>query len=293
MKQTQSAVTAVSEGNTISSDSNREKSKVNQIKNWFFTFNNYECCDIVELQEKFNLICDKYLFQEETGENGTPHLQGVITLKKPMRWTEFNLSKKIHWESVKNIGKSYEYCQKSETCTGKKYFKGIDLIVKPVPRIIKDLRPWQTKIVDMVKELPDERTIVWIYEEVGGVGKTSLCRYLTKHFNAVPIEGKKNDILYCAAEHESYCYLIDLERTMEEYVSYAAIEKIKNAYYMCAKYESKPILRDFPHVICFANFMPEVSALSLDRWKIYNIVDNDLVPVNIDPPRKILVKRKQ
>ena len=41
-----------------------------------------------------------YAFQEETGEQGTPHLQGIISLKKKMRDTEFNLPSKIHWENL-------------------------------------------------------------------------------------------------------------------------------------------------------------------------------------------------
>ena len=58
---------------------------------------------------------------------------------------------------------------------------------------------------------------------------------------------------------------------MEDYVSYGSIEKIKNGYFMCSKYESKPIVRNSPHVFIFANFEPELDALSLDRWHIVNL----------------------
>lgn len=276
MNPSEKAVKAVETGNTKTVSSNSKKRQVSQIKNWFFTFNNYEKSDIVELSRKFDDICDKYLFQEETGENGTPHLQDVITCKKPMRWSEFGLSDKIHWESVKNINKSYDYCQKSETCTGLKYYKGIK--IKKQLKIISELRPWQSKVVDMIKEDPDDRSIIWIYEKDGNVGKTQLCKYLSHHHGAIPIEGKKNDILYCAAEFESDIYIMDLERSMEDYVSYAAIEKIKNGYYMCAKYESKPIIRNSPHVLCFANFEPDRELLSKDRWEIYEICDMKLRP---------------
>ena len=58
---------------------------------------------------------------------------------------------------------------------------------------------------------------------------------------------------------------------MEEYVSYGAIEKIKNGYYMCSKYESKPIIRNPPHIIIMANFEPDYEALSKDRWIVIAI----------------------
>ena len=55
-------------------------------------------------------ICYMYVFQEEKGESGTPHLQGVISLHRRMRRTEFGLSKKIHFEKVKDLTQSYNYC---------------------------------------------------------------------------------------------------------------------------------------------------------------------------------------
>jgi len=58
---------------------------------------------------------------------------------------------------------------------------------------------------------------------------------------------------------------------MEEYISYGAMEKIKNGFYMSSKYESKPIIRNCPHIICFANFEPDYDKLSQDRWKVHNI----------------------
>lgn len=253
--------------------------RINQLKHWFFTFNNYEKSDVEILETKFNEVCTKYLFQEEKGDNGTPHLQGIISLKKAMRWSELKLSSKIHWEKPINVNDCYNYCQKTETRVGNVYASKNVKIIKPL-KIITELRDWQKSVVDMVKCDPDDRTIVWIYETEGNVGKTQLCKYLIHHHNAVPIEGKKNDILYCAAEFDSECYLMDLERSMEDYVSYAAIEKIKNGVYMCAKYESKPILRNSPHIIIFANFKPDLSALSKDRWKVYTIKENKLLSLN-------------
>ena len=48
----------------------------------FFTYNNYDRSIIPVLIEAFNHLCYMYAFQEETGEQGTPHLQGIISLKR-------------------------------------------------------------------------------------------------------------------------------------------------------------------------------------------------------------------
>lgn len=130
------------------------------------------------------------------------------------------------------------------------------------------------KLLLILNEEPDDRTIHWIWESKGMTGKTTFCKFLSHYHGAIPLEGKKNDILYCAAEFESDLYVWDLERSMEDFVSYGALEKIKNGYYMCAKYESKPIIRPCPHILVFANFPPDEDKLSKDRWNIINLNDN-------------------
>ena len=104
-------------------------------------------------------------------------------------------------------------------------------------------------------------------------GKTTFCKYLCAKYNGIVIEGKKNDILYVAAEYESDLYIMDIERTAEDYVSYASIEKIKNGLYMSGKFEGRMIIRNCPHVIIFANFEPDIEALSKDRWHIVNLME--------------------
>jgi len=155
-------------------------------------------------------------------------------------------------------------------CSKEGKFKTNFKIKKPLKKLAceDNMYPWQKNIIKIIESEPDDRTIHWYWEPNGCSGKTTFSKYLTRKFDAVPLEGKKNDILYCAAEFESDIYIYDIERSLEEFVSYGAIEKIKNGYYMCAKYESKPIDRNPPHVIIFANFPPDIEKLSKDRWNI-------------------------
>lgn len=248
----------------------------NAAKKWCFTLNNYNSDEYETLVHLGREITTCFIIGKEVGKNGTPHLQGYWELKKRMRLSALKkLNERIHWERTKGSREqNIAYCSKEGDYVGENI--KIEKPTKPPLKLITTLYPYQLQIEEIVKSEPDDRTIYWIYEPIGNVGKTQLCKYLSAKYNAVPIEGKKNDILFCAATFESNCYLYDIERDLEEYVSYGAIEKLKNGYYMCSKYESKPIVRNSPHVFIFANFLPRLDSLSKDRWIIYKVPDIDL-----------------
>lgn len=246
-----------------------KSNRVSQSKYWCFTFNNFTESDRTDIINHFDKIGARYIIGIERGENNLVlHLQGYVEVDKKMRWSEFKLSNKIHWEPRKGSQEdNLKYCSKD----GNFVIKGMK-IKKPL-KVLRDdqLYGWQKEIIEIVKQDPDDRIIYWIWDRKGLSGKTTFCKYLSIKYDAINLEGKKNDILYCAALFETDLYVWDLERSMEDYISYAALEKIKNGYFMCQKYESKPIHRNSPHIIVFANFAPEISKLSLDRWMIYNL----------------------
>lgn len=248
-------------GNTNKLPPKRPTSKIN----WFFTWNNYPS----DWKEIFGSkpFFEKFAIQEETGEEcGTKHLQGCVKLDAKRRATQFKLPKQIHWEGCKDWDAAVAYCTKEDTRTGEIYLKGITL-KKPL-KLINPTYEWEQNILNIIKEDPDDRKIFWYWSKEGGRGKTQFAKYLAANHNAVPLDGKKNDILYCAAMFYSDIYTLILSRDQEHYVSYDALEKIKDGFFMCAKYESKPIVRNPPHVFVFANFPPEESRMSSDRWVI-------------------------
>lgn len=83
---------------------------------WFFTLNNYEKEDIENITQ---LHC-KYIFQEEKGENGTPHLQGYIKFPeaKTLGSMKKNVSGRAHFEIPEKEIACIKYCQKLETRNG-------------------------------------------------------------------------------------------------------------------------------------------------------------------------------
>lgn len=278
-------------------ETKKEPKQAPQLLHWFFTFNNYEKKDIEILETKFQKVCKKYVFQEETGENGTPHLQGSIHLIYAMRPTQLKLSKKIHWEKTNNGEKADEYCEKLDSRTGGIYKWGFPCKL----RIFTELRPWQQSILDICEKMPNERDIIWIYDKDGCNGKTQFCKYLSVTIKAIGFSGgESKDIGCCLAGHVKAGRDLNKEPTTMTYnmqrcgkIDYSAIESLKDGYIFSPKFESQQIEFNSPHVIIMSNNVPDTSKLSKDRWKVYNIKDNALMIMDIKDVEDIFYGRNK
>lgn len=234
---------------------------------WVFTWNNYpENFEEMLYSSKIK----SYIYQQETGESGTPHLQGYMRFITKCR--PFNLfdTNKIHWEKCRNVEASIKYCQKGETRTGNVYSSN-DL--KPI-KVISEFSDWQKKCIDIIKNEPDDRSIYWFYENSGNFGKTKLAKYICTNYNAITVSGKSADVKCGIALHKKNTGLypdiviFDIPRCNINYLSYEALEKVKDGLFFSGKYESGMIIMNCPHVIVFANEEPAYELLSTDRWKV-------------------------
>lgn len=254
--------------------------QVSMAVKWCFTLNNFSNEEYKQLQNCCVEKCKYYIIGKEVGESGTPHLQGFIQMEKKFRPSELKLSKRIHWEKAKgDKDQNYTYCSKDGNF--------ITNMEKPLPKGYKGsknmpvmrktanvtgivLRPWQQFVWDLLSEKPDNRTVHWFWDN-GNNGKTLLTKMLVMLKNAIILDGSRKGILHTAGKFPSNIYIYDLERTMEDKVPYSSIEKIKNGLYVDEKYEGAVVCEDSPHIIIFANFKPDKTALSKDRWNIVNI----------------------
>lgn len=244
----------------------------NQAAYWCFTFNNYDLESLERIESVFKHECKWFIFQEETGTEGTKHLQGIIALQgRGKRLTELKkIDNRIHWEPTKSVSASIAYCSKFETRTGKIYSHGIEL---PEQLDIDEPYGWQTQVLDIISTKPDKRTIHWFWEPNGNVGKTTLCKYLVCKHNALMLTGKSNDMYHMISKYPNKrkIIIIDVPRSSKEFINYGAIEQIKNGLIFSGKYEGSQIVFNCPHVICFANEEPQKEKLSNDRWNIIEI----------------------
>ena len=141
------------------------------------------------------------------------------------------------------------------------------------------LRPWQLSLDARVQRDPHPRKVIWIWDAVGNKGKSWMAGYLEAVRGAMVLDaGKKGDLAYILCSQAVFPKIVvfDLSRTMarenDRYDPmtsiYALAEGLKNGRLTSTKYESRVAYFENPHVIFFANFEPDQTKMSADRWKI-------------------------
>ena len=266
-------------------------SRPSQLTKWFFTWNNYPIDFKKILENKFQINAKKYAFQPELSESGTKHIQGVVFLKKKMRWSQFGLPKDIHWEPVKGSDQqAIAYVLKQETRDGQPtWFNVIP------PQNIEILHfnqmfQWQKEVILIINQKPNDRIIFWYYEEEGRSGKSALVKFLCFKYKAITLTGRgidmKNAIVKYKQAHGNYpqIVLFDIPRSAEDFINYPGLEEVKNGCFLSTKYECEMVIMNSPHILCFANFEPDYGALSMDRW--------DIRQINMDPKEKQQIIQK-
>lgn len=272
-KHTDSAVL----GNT-NSTARKSKPQVNPSKKWVFTLNNYTDEQLVLLKQRLETMGEKYVVGKEVGEEcGTPHLQGWVVFKNRVRPITAIGIPEIHWEKQKGTDQQcIDYCSKEGNVWIAKNAGDVKKRIKD-PLEGKELYPWQQFVKDLIQQEPNDRDIYWFWEPIGNIGKTSFVKHiLINNDDCIVVDGKAADAIHGITEmvrkgKDPRVVFMDIVRTQEGKISYSAIEKIKNGMFFNTKYETGMVLYDCPHVIIFANWPPNIDALSKDRWQIYEI----------------------
>jgi len=103
-------------------------------------------------------------------------------------------------------------------------------------------------------------------------GKSFMSGHLETQHNAFIVSGGK--VADIAHPYKAEPVVVfDLSRTMVDHCDhiYTIIEKLKDGCLFSGKYQSHSKIFDSPHVIVFANFKPDLTKLSIDRWKVVSI----------------------
>ena len=145
------------------------------------------------------------------------------------------------------------------------------------------LRPWQQALLDVCEETACPRKIHWIWEDVGNMGKSWMAKYLLAMKDACYLTyGKKADLAYIFAQKPTKIVVINLSRTSasddeeknrKHHLDglYGLAEDLKDGVLLSGKYQSVTKIFQVPHVIFFANFEPDYSKWSGDRYNVMKL----------------------
>lgn len=155
-----------------------------------------------------------------------------------------------------------------------KFHRGIEALqeqLKPKPKfqLPGPMKDWQIRIKSDIESEPDARKIIWIVDEDGGAGKSTFAKYLLCNYDCIVLPTKSADAAYLYNGEK--IVIFDLVRSTEEICNYGCIEMIKNGVFNSTKYVPKMKFFPSPHVIVFANWHPDQTKLSADRWDIRSI----------------------
>lgn len=253
----------VEEGNTVTSSTKKQASR----KTFYcFTVPNY-VTNYDEIIRQLKLISKKGIVGKEVcPTTNTLHLQGYISLIKPMRITEMKILGNPHFEACKgNEEQNIKYCSKENNYITWGFPKPI--------KIIETLHEWQKNVETLYELEPDDRQIHWYWDSIGNIGKSAFIKYMiVKHKVLFCSGGKHSDIMNLVFNQdmdECKGVFFDIPRANKGHISYASLESIKNGIVCNTKYETGVKVFNSPHIFVFANFPPEnQELLSADRWII-------------------------
>jgi len=255
-------------------------------KGWCFTVFNYN-------DDMIKAMCascakndiEKYMFGREIcPDTKRPHLQCFIWKESKTRWlTVFRgvLPISTNRRPCKgNLLSNITYCGKD-----KNIICNFEFLTPYVKKKV-ELRPWQAKAVDIIRErCKEDRMITWFYERKGGVGKSILVDYLVTQFQAIALNGAKRHCLSTAFKNPNCpLWIFDIPRTNKGGVSYESIEALRNGLWYSGFSDCTGMIRlPFnPCVIILANCRPKSRSVTVERWDIRRIEGDNLINVPWD-----------
>ncbi len=225
-----------------------------------------------------------WVFQREFSEDGFPHWQitigwqgkcgmktiGDIFCTLPI-WHHLDVQ-------VTGVDRNFnKYCAKNDpTRVEGPWSHGIEGIPPEPIKIyltVNMFNDWQMFLWNLIDEEPDKRKVFWFWDPEGNTGKSSFARTVFISKEQVLLAQSGGDLSSRIIKTNIWpkVVIFDFARTQEEFLPYRKIEEVKNGMAVSNKYEGGQIAFNIPHVICFANYLPDESKMSYDRWDIRRI----------------------
>lgn len=128
---------------------------------------------------------------------------------------------------------------------------------------------WQTELAEELLEEADDRKILFVVDEAGGLGKTWFQRwFISKHPGVAQVLsiGKRDDLAH-AIDTTCRCFFFNIARDQMQFLQYSILEHLKDRMIFSPKYNSRiKYLLAVPHVVVFCNEEPDMTKLTSDRY---------------------------
>lgn len=143
----------------------------------------------------------------------------------------------------------------------------------------EEKRPFQQQLDDLIAEKPDRRIINLIVDPSGCSGKSLWQANAAYRHDALQIPDmtdSKDIHQFCISFKPSTIYMLNFPKAFDRRMrgAFGALESLKDGYLYETRYRGKIRYQEPPHVLVFANEVPDMSYLSLDRWRIWFLKRN-------------------
>jgi len=147
----------------------------------------------------------------------------------------------------------------------------VDHLLPPTGLVDTPLNEWQERLHRELQMEGDDRSVRFIVDTNGGMGKSYFCRwYLTQYpvITQVFSVGKRDDLAH-ALDTSKKVFLFNMPRGSMELLQYGLIESMKDRIVFSPKYNSiTKIMQHKIHVVVFCNEMPDMTKMTNDRYVI-------------------------
>jgi len=283
----------------------------------------------LENVNKNGTYIEDFMGQLETGtETSIPHYQLAIkanslcTKKKVLEAFEQKIEAHINIQIQFNLEDMKNYCSKetnfiSEQYSGKIYkhqWQMDFLDRKPqLKEVLNNPYIWQKFVRnELLNKVPDDRTVDWIIDPVGNTGKSSFAR---AYVSEVPTDGILMKIdnldrmeLTLIKKIENYRMIhykdpkvifFDFPRASDpsKIISATALMEDAKSGHLETTFggKHKEIEISDVHIIVLSNNAPDLSVLSVDRWRLWRLggrqYENIIWPCKISPYLKKVSRR--
>jgi hypothetical protein len=134
-----------------------------------------------------------------------------------------------------------------------------------------NLRPWQRCVVNALSTQND-RTVLWVFDYDGNSGKTELSHYLMYKLNYQILKAAEARDVCGMIESNSNGFVFDFARSDVSKINdfFSLIEDLKGRFLISTKYRGSVKTPRSNTVVVFANQLPNLELLSMDRWSFFH-----------------------